>query len=177
MIIVGVDPGSRKTGYGVISVEGNRCTCLDFGAIQTAKGEFAGRLKEIYAGLTSLFARFNPGAVAIEEIFHAVNPHSALMLGQSRGVALLAAAQHGIPIAEYTALQIKKAVVGYGKADKLQVQMMVRRLLNLRDNPEPLDASDALAIALCHAFNRPPTQRSRQHSGCPPSPPPSGSAR
>ncbi len=176
MIIVGIDPGSRNTGYGVISVEGNRCTCLHFGAIHTAKGEFADRLKEIYSGLSDVFARFTPSAVAVEEIFHAVNPHSALMLGQSRGVVLLVAAQHGLPIAEYTALQIKKAVVGYGKADKLQVQMMVRRLLNLKDKPEPLDASDALAIALCHAFNRPPSQRSRRPSGYPPSPVPSGNA-
>jgi len=176
MIIVGIDPGSRKTGYGVISLEGNRCTCLDFGAIQTAKGEFADRLKEIYAGLSNVLARFAPSAVAVEEIFHAVNPRSALMLGQSRGVVLLVAAQYSIPIAEYTALQIKKAVVGYGKADKTQVQMMVRRLLNLKANPEPLDASDALAIAICHAFNKPLAPRTPRPSGCRPSPGPSGSA-
>lgn len=162
VVVIGVDPGSRRTGYGVISVEGNRCHCLDYGAIATGNRCFPERLKLIHARLEELFARFSPSAVAVEEIFHAVNVRSALTLGQTRGVVLLVVAQAGIPLAEYTALQVKKAVVGYGKAEKTQVQMMVGRLLNLKGKPEPLDASDALAIALCHAFNKVRYQRSPQ---------------
>jgi crossover junction endodeoxyribonuclease RuvC len=154
MVIVGIDPGSRKTGYGVISVEGNRFRCVDYGVIATGERSFPDKLKLIHAGLGALMARHLPEAVAVEEIFHAANARSALMLGQARGIVLLAVAEAGVPLAEYTALQIKKSVVGYGKADKTQVQMMVRRLLNLKADPEPLDASDALAIALCHGFNR-----------------------
>jgi crossover junction endodeoxyribonuclease RuvC len=154
MVIMGVDPGSRKTGYGIVSFEGNRCQCLEYGAIQPADLPFNERLRLIHAGLEKLLARFTPDVVVVEEVFHASNPKSALILGHTRGVVLLAAAQAGSSLAEYTALQIKKSVVGYGKADKSQVQMMVKRLLNLKDLPKPLDASDALAMALCHAFNK-----------------------
>lgn len=165
MVIVGIDPGSRKTGYGVISVQGNHFSCLEYGVIETGDNLFPEKLRLIHSGLDALFARHSPGAVVVEEIFHAANARSALILGQARGVVLLAAAQAGIPLAEYTALQIKKSVVGYGKADKCQVQMMVRRLLNLKETPSPLDASDALAIALCHGFNRSRYPRSQPRAG------------
>jgi crossover junction endodeoxyribonuclease RuvC len=154
MIIMGIDPGSRKTGYGIISFQGNRCQCLQYGAIQTEDLSFSERLRQIHAELQKLLMTFQPEVVVVEEIFHASNARSALMLGHTRGVVLLVAAQAGVSLAEYTALQIKKSVVGYGKADKSQVQMMVRRLLNLKELPKPLDASDALAMALCHAFNK-----------------------
>ena len=154
MIIVGIDPGSRKTGYGVISVQGNHFSCVDYGVIATGNELLPERLRLIHSGLDALLAQHSPAAVVVEEIFHHANARSALVLGEARGVVLLAAAEAGIPLAEYSALQIKKSVVGYGKADKRQVQMMVRRLLNLKEDPKPLDASDALAIALCHGFNK-----------------------
>ncbi|HXK61349.1 MAG TPA: crossover junction endodeoxyribonuclease RuvC [Acidobacteriota bacterium] len=154
MIIIGIDPGSRKTGYGVISLEGNHCRCLEYGAIRPPNVAFPERLRLIHAELTDLLARHTPAAVVVEEIFHHANVQSALLLGQTRGIVILAAAQAGVPLAEYSALQIKKSVVGYGKADKTQVQLMVTKLLNLKNKPKPLDASDALAMALCHAFNK-----------------------
>jgi len=165
MVIVGIDPGSRKTGYGIISVQGNHFTCLGYGVIATGDESLPERLRLIHSGLDALFARHTPAAVVVEEIFHHANVRSALVLGEARGVVLLAAAEAGIPLAEYTALQIKKSVVGYGKADKKQVQMMVRRLLNLKEDPQPLDASDALAIALCHGFNKSRYLRTQPRAG------------
>ena len=166
MLIFGIDPGSRSTGYGIIRALGSRYHCLDYGAIrpgnQTPK-DFSSRLSCIYSRLHSLIETHQPDAVAVEEVFHAVNTRTALILGQVRGVALLAAAQHRIPIFEYSPLKVKKSVVGYGRAEKHQVQMMVKRLLNMEIEPEPDDAADALAVALCHAFNRPPAPRSPQH--------------
>lgn len=157
-IIAGIDPGSRFTGFGVISVDGNRLTCIDYGCIAGApKLEstlFADRLTRIYSGLRRLLETHSPQEIALEDVFHAVNARTALKLGQARGVALLAAAQTGAPLFEYSPLEVKKAVVGYGRAQKTQVQLMVRRLLNMSTPPQPLDAADALAIALCHAFNR-----------------------
>jgi crossover junction endodeoxyribonuclease RuvC len=164
MLIFGIDPGSRITGYGVIKVQGNRYQCVDYGAIRakTRNTDFPKRLCSIYSRLSSLMEDHQPEAVAIEEVFHAVNTKTALILGQVRGVALLSAAQHGIPIFEYSPLKVKKSVVGYGRAEKHQIQMMVKRLLNMEVEPEPDDAADALAIALCHAFNKPPVQHSPQ---------------
>ncbi len=169
MIIVGIDPGSRVTGYGIIELQGSRCRCLEYGAISTSGGDdsFAGRLLKIHSELSVLLGRHTPGAIAIEGVFHAANARSALKLGQARGVALLAAAQSGAPLFEYSALEVKKAVVGYGRADKSQIQMMVRRLLSLQEEPQPNDAADALAIALCHAFgsrgvSRSPSRHSRR---------------
>ncbi len=163
MIIVGIDPGSRFTGYGVISLEGSRLQCIDYGCIVGApKAEsslFADRLTRIYSGLAGLLEKHSPQEIALEDVFHAANARTALKLGQARGVALLAAAQTGAPLFEYSPLEIKKAVVGYGRAQKTQVQMMVKRLLNMAKAPQPLDAADALAIALCHAFNRSPVRR------------------
>lgn len=156
MVILGVDPGSRVTGYGLINVEGNHVSCIEFGGISgTIKGHsnlFQDRLNRIHSQLCDVLKRHAPAVVAVEDIFHSVNAKSALKLGQARGVVLLVAGQFDIPLVEYTPLEVKKAVVGYGRASKEQIQMMVRTLLNLREEPQPYDAADALAIALCHAF-------------------------
>lgn len=157
MIIMGVDPGSRITGYGFISSEGNRIHCLGFGAISVAAAgnlpNIPERLQRIHEELSELICRFSPEVVVVEGLFYAANVKSALTLGHVRGVILLAAAQNGLPVVEFSPLEIKKAVVGYGRADKEQVQIMVQRLLSLSREPEPLDASDALAVAICQAFN------------------------
>ena len=156
MIILGVDPGSRVTGYGLIKVEGNHLCCIEYGGVSgTVRGQsnlFPDRLRRIHTELHEVLKRHTPAVMAVEDIFHAVNARSALKLGQTRGVILLAAGQFEIPLAEYTPLEVKKAVVGYGRASKEQIQMMVRTLLNLREEPQPHDAADALAVALCHAF-------------------------
>jgi crossover junction endodeoxyribonuclease RuvC len=157
MIIMGVDPGSRVTGYGVISVEGNRFRCLDYGAIKvTLKGTLPAipeRLNQIHSSLSTLIEKFKPEIVVVEGLFYAANVKSALTLGHARGVVLLAAAQKDLPVAEYSPLEVKKAVTGYGRAGKTQIQTMVQTLLNLKSEPEPHDAADALALALCQAFN------------------------
>ncbi len=151
MIILGIDPGSRITGYGVIRKEGNRLIPLDHGGIRTdAAADFPGRLGKIFNGITEIIRRHAPDAVAVENIFFSNNAQSALKLGQARGAALVACIVLGIPLAEYSALQVKQAVVGHGKAAKEQVQQMVKILLNLAA-PAQADASDALAVAICHA--------------------------
>ncbi|MGH9340502.1 MAG: crossover junction endodeoxyribonuclease RuvC [Acidobacteriota bacterium] len=157
MIVVGVDPGSRVTGYGLVAVQGNRRQCVDYGSITGASGQentFPERLNRIHSSLCGIFQRYSPDVVAVEDVFYAVNVKSALRLGHARGVVLLAAAQFGIPLVEYSPLEVKKAVVGYGRAEKGQIQLMVKRLLNLKESPEPHDAADALAVALCHAFRQ-----------------------
>lgn len=166
MKVFGVDPGSRVTGFGVIESSGTRLACLDYGKIEGLKGggssDFAQRLVRIYRGLKERIAQHQPEVVAVEKVFHAVNVQTALKLGHARGVILLAAAEAGVPILEYSPLEIKKSVVGYGRAEKTQVQMMVKTLLNLRRVPQPHDAADALAVAICHSFNGAPRRRSRQ---------------
>lgn len=164
MIIAGIDPGSRVTGYGFLEVQGNRYRCVDFGAIRagTSKQPLSYRLTKIYSELTTLMGSHHPSAVAVEGVFYATNAQSALKLGQARGVALLAAAQCGAQIVEYSPLEVKKAVAGYGRADKIQIQTMVGMLLNMVDPPRPNDAADALAVALCHAFRKPPAQHIQQ---------------
>jgi crossover junction endodeoxyribonuclease RuvC len=150
--VLGVDCGSEYTGYGVVELcAGGRLNCLACGAIKLSPREaLARRLSRIYEGLGALILEHQPDEVAIEDIFYALNVKSALRLGQVRGVAMLAAASAGLVVAEYSPLTIKSSVVGYGRAEKQQVQHMVTRLLNLAEVPEPLDASDALAIAICH---------------------------
>ncbi len=152
----GIDPGSRITGFGVIDVEGNRLQCVDYGAVRgTRRGgenDFPRRLRRIYRELSLSLCKHRPDAVVVEEVFHAVNSRTALLLGQARGVALLAAAESGAEIFEYSPLEVKKSVVGYGRADKQQVQMMVSVLLHLDRKPKPHDAADALATAICHAL-------------------------
>lgn len=153
MKILGIDPGSKATGYGFIEQQGNRLIHLDNGAIFTrSQDALAVRLQKIYQELSRLIAHFSPDAVAVEQVFMAKNPASALKLGHARGVALLAGINAELPVAEYSALQVKSAVVGYGRAGKNQVQQMTRTLLNLPEIAQE-DAADALAVAICHAHS------------------------
>jgi crossover junction endodeoxyribonuclease RuvC len=153
MRVLGIDPGSRITGYGIIDKEGNRLIHVDNGAIFTdSHKDFPLRLQRIYRGLTEVIERFRPDAVAVENIFFATNVQSALKLGQARGAAIVAGVNAGLPVFEYTALQVKQAVVGHGRADKQQVQKMLKVLLNLPEVAQE-DASDALATAVCHAHS------------------------
>ncbi len=152
MRILGIDPGSETTGYGLIESDGSRHASVIFGAIRTsARQAFHERLLQIYSRLMEVFSCEEIHAVAIEGVFHAANVQSALKLGHARGIALLAAAQQGLPVFEYSPLEIKSAIVGYGRAEKSQVQMMVRHLLGLPATPTPDDAADALAVAICHS--------------------------
>ncbi len=150
MRIIGIDPGSRICGYGIVDEDAGSCTHVDCGGIIPKKSAPLGqRLDYIYMKLKEIIAEYRPDAAAVETVFFAANVKSAIVLGQSRGVALLALAHAGLPIHEYSPTQIKKAVVGFGRADKNQVAAMAQSLLGL---PEPAmaDASDALACALCH---------------------------
>jgi crossover junction endodeoxyribonuclease RuvC len=152
MRVLGIDCGSEYTGYGVVEQRQNReLLCCISGAIRLKPREaMAAKLQQIFTGLTAIIAEHKPDLVAIEDVFYALNVKSALKLGQVRGVAMLAASSCGLEVAEYSPLSIKSAVVGYGRAEKQQVQQMVMRLLKLSVAPEPSDASDALAIAICH---------------------------
>jgi len=150
VIILGIDPGLRITGFGVIEKTGNQLRYVTSGCVKSGTGELTARLKVILDGLAEVIAAHRPEEAAIEKVFVNVNPQSTLALGQARGTAICAAVIAGLPVAEYTALQVKQSVVGKGHAQKEQVQHMVRRLLALPGNPSP-DAADALACAICHA--------------------------
>ncbi len=151
MKVFGIDPGSSRTGYGCVQSDGSRHRLIVCGAIANpASRSFPEKLKIIHVELGMLIARHRPDVVAIENLFHAVNARSALKLGHARGVAMLAAVEAGVPIVEYTPAEVKQSVVGYGRAEKGQVQSMVQLLLGLTEPPTPFDASDALAIAVCH---------------------------
>jgi len=155
MRVFGIDCGTEITGFGVVDLEEtareSRLVSKAMGAIRQLKtASTAARLDQVFRELTAELERWQPDAVAIEEVFYSVNAKSALKLGQVRGVALLAAVRQGIPVAEYAPLKIKSSVVGYGLAKKEQVQFMVARLLHLDEIPQPADAADALAIAICH---------------------------
>ncbi|HET7104813.1 MAG TPA: crossover junction endodeoxyribonuclease RuvC [Terracidiphilus sp.] len=155
MRVFGIDCGTEITGFGVVESDDSgpepRLICKAVGAIRLAKARpLPNRLAEVYSQLTAELDRWQPDIVAVEEVFYSVNAKSALKLGQVRGVALLAAASQGVPLAEYAPLRIKSSVVGYGLAKKEQVQFMVARLLHLDELPQPADAADALAIAICH---------------------------
>ena len=152
-IILGIDPGSRVTGFGVIEVNGSRQTYIACGCVRPREAELPGRLGEIFRGVDELIARYRPEELAIEQVFMARNAASALKLGHARGAAIVAASARGLLVFEYSARQIKQAVVGTGAAQKVQVQQMVRRLLTLDEAPQA-DAADALAAALCHAQSR-----------------------
>jgi crossover junction endodeoxyribonuclease RuvC len=153
MRILGIDPGSKATGYGFIEQQGNRLIHIDNGSIFTSSQDpLALRLQKIYQNLCALIERYRPDAVAIEQVFMARNPASALKLGHARGVALLAGINAGLPVSEYSALQVKSSVVGYGRAGKNQVQQMTKTLLNLPEVAQE-DAADALAVAICHAHS------------------------
>jgi len=151
VIILGIDPGTASTGYGLVREQDNELALVGYGVITTAAGQALPlRLQAIYEGLTGLVRRFQPNAAAIEELFFSRNARTALAVGHARGVALLALADAGLPIAEYKPMQVKQAIAGYGGADKQQVQEMVRLLLDLDRVPQPDDAADAIAIAICH---------------------------
>jgi crossover junction endodeoxyribonuclease RuvC len=149
-VIIGIDPGSRRTGYGVIRLEGNRHIYLASGHLDVASLTACDRLRQIYVGVQEIMQSYQPHEAAIEQVFMHENPNSALKLGQARGAAIVALS---IPVAEYSARQVKKSVVGHGAAKKEQVQFMVQRLLNLK-SPLQADEADALAVALCHAHAR-----------------------
>ena len=152
MRIFGIDPGSVRTGYGCVQTEGSRHRLIAFGTISAPAGAtFPQKLQVIHRELVSLLAEHRPDCVAIEDLFHAKNVRSALKLGHARGVALLAAMSAGVPITEYSPSEIKQAVVGYGRAEKRQMQHMVQMLLGLAEAPSPHDAADALAVAICHS--------------------------
>ncbi len=148
-IILGIDPGSRTTGYGIIEVNNQKMTYLDSGCVKTPDGALGLRLLEIFNGVCQLMETYQPSEVAIEKIFMHENASSALKLGHARGVAMVACASHRVSIHEYTPRQVKQSVVGYGAAQKEQVKHMVMRLL-LLSKPPQTDAADALAIAICH---------------------------
>lgn len=152
MRVLGIDCGTQYTGYGVVDLlAGDRLKCIDCGAIRLSSHDpMPARLSHIFQRLQQLISEHRPDRVAIEDVFYAANVKSAFKLGQVRGVAMLAAANAGLEVAEYAPLAIKSAVVGYGRAEKHQVQQMVARLLNLSAIPEPADVADALAIAICH---------------------------
>jgi len=153
MRILGIDPGSRITGYGIIVKQGNRLIHVDNGAVFTdSEKDFPLRLQKIYRELTAVIERYRPEVVAVENIFFAKNVQSALKLGQARGAAIVAGVNAGLPVYEYSALQVKQAVVGHGKSAKVQVQQMLKILLNLPEVAQE-DASDALAVAVCHAHS------------------------
>ncbi len=164
MRVFGIDCGTEVTGFGVVeSNDSGRVAhleCKTLGAIRLSKSKaLPQRLAQVYAELCEQLARWQPEVVAIEEVFYSVNAKSALKLGQVRGVALLAAATQQVPVAEYAPLKIKSSVVGYGLADKQQVQFMVARLLGMAEVPEPADAADALAVAICHLHTAQTIQR------------------
>lgn len=153
MRVLGIDPGSRCTGWGVVDADGWEVAYVAAGAIRlgSQRAELPARLATLAESLRAVLAAHAPECVAVEQVFSAKNARSALVLGHARGVALLVAAEAGLPLHEYTPMQVKSAVAGWGRADKLQVQQAVATQLALRRLPEPLDASDALAIATCHA--------------------------
>jgi crossover junction endodeoxyribonuclease RuvC len=155
--IFGIDPGSQRTGYGCVETDGRRHRLVACGAIVALAGDtFPRRLAHIHRELTVQLAACRPDCVAIENLFHAKNASSALKLGHARGVAMLAAIEAGCDIVEYTPAEVKRAVVGYGRAEKQQVQQMVTLLLGLTTPPKPFDVSDALAVAICHLHSKPP---------------------
>ena len=156
MIILGIDPGYAIVGWGVLEYSGNSFKTLGYGSIQTpAHTDAVSRLLEIYRGMKAVIEKYKPAQMAVEELFFNTNSKTAIMVAQARGVILLSARLMGVEVFEYTPLQVKQAVVGYGRAEKKQVIDMVTSILNLKAPPKPDDTADALAIAVCHA-----------HSGC-----------
>ncbi|HET7559661.1 MAG TPA: crossover junction endodeoxyribonuclease RuvC [Limnochordia bacterium] len=153
MLVLGIDPGTATTGYGLLAFEHGRMRPIEFGTVRTSPRRSAeARLLLLYDGITAIIADHHPDAFAVERLFFKKNVTNALAVGQARGVALLAAAQCGLPVGEYTPAEVKQAVTGYGSADKRQVAYMVQRLLALADAPRPDDTADALAVAICHAL-------------------------
>ena len=160
MRVLGIDCGSERTGYGVIESDGQTHRMIALGVIRTSpKWPFERRLKEIAGGLRGLLREFAPESAAVEEVFHSANAKTALKLAHVRGVALLSIAEAGVELAEYSPLEVKMSVVGYGRAEKSQVQLMVRSLLQLPEAVASEDAADALAIAICHATHEATSRR------------------
>lgn len=152
MIILGIDPGYAIVGYGVVDYKSNHFSVLSYGAVTTAAGmPFNERLERIYDGITEVIEKYKPVSIAIEKLFYNSNAKTVIDVSQARGVLILAAQKKGLTISEYTPLQVKQSVVGYGRAEKKQVQEMTKILLNLEKIPKPDDAADALAMAICHA--------------------------
>lgn len=152
-LILGIDPGSSITGFGIINVVGSKHSYVTSGSIRTTKNGLGRQLRDIFSGISELVDNYHPDEVAIEQVFMHANVNSALKLGQARGAAIVAVAHENITIAEYSARQVKQAVVGYGNAEKSQVQHMVKLLLKLTHAPQA-DEADALAVAICHANSR-----------------------
>ena len=153
MIVLGIDPGLRKTGFGVLSVSNDKPKLIDYGIIEPNKDEkISKRLFTIYNDINQLVEMFCPNIFSIEDIFYGRNVKSALLLGQARGIAMLCAAKHDIPVFEYSAKKVKQAITGNGNADKTQLQYMIKQIFKLKQVPTPLDASDAIGIALCYIY-------------------------
>ncbi|MEE0775589.1 MAG: crossover junction endodeoxyribonuclease RuvC [Bacillota bacterium] len=151
MVILGIDPGTAICGYGVVTKENYRFRLVDYGAVNTPPTmALEERLVRIYDGISLLIDKYHPDEMAVEELFFNNNAKTAISVGQARGVILLAGAHKHIPLYEYTPLQVKQGIVGYGRADKKQIQYMVKTMLNMSEIPKPDDAADALAIAICH---------------------------
>lgn len=166
MRTIGIDPGTATMGWGLVDEQGGRLSLVAYGALTTPAGaEPARRLQTLYDGLCTLLREHRPAAAAVEELFFGKNVNTALSVGQARGIVLLALVQAGVPIFEYKPLVVKQAVVGYGGADKRQMQEMVRMTLSLPSIPRPDDAADALAIAICHAYSAPMLRRISERSG------------
>lgn len=156
MIVLGIDPGYAITGFGIVELKAGRLRIIDYGVVSTHSSmAFPSRLLSIAEALDELIATHKPDAVAVEELFFSRNTTTAIGTAQARGVAVLAGAKAGLPVYEYTPMQVKVAVTGFGCSDKAQIQQMVRVLLNLREIPKPDDAADALAVAICHAHSGP----------------------
>jgi crossover junction endodeoxyribonuclease RuvC len=153
MRILGIDPGSRITGYGIISVERGKAQHIANGCIRTPHGDLAERLRVIFEGVAAIIDEYRPGEMAIEKVFVNRNIDSALKLGQARGAAIVAGAHHGLKVFEFTPAEVKKAIVGGGRAEKTQIQHMIKVLLNMEERAQA-DAADALALALCHGHSR-----------------------
>jgi crossover junction endodeoxyribonuclease RuvC len=154
MIILGIDPGSAVTGFGIIETNANKLRMLDFGVIRTNRNHtLPSKLKTIYDGVAEVIETYKPDQMAVEDIFYSENVKTALVIGHARGVAILAAINRQIPVSEYSPREVKQSVVGNGAADKSQVGYMVKKILSLKGIPKPDDASDALGVAICH-FNR-----------------------
>ncbi len=152
MVILGVDPGLAIVGWGVLQYSANRFKPVAYGSIQTKAGlPVEDRLAQIYARFSEIIEKYKPDAIAVEELFWNTNVTTGIVVAEARGVILLCAKQHGVPIFEYTPMQVKQAVVGYGKAEKKQVISMVTLMLGLKEPPKPDDTADAIAIAICHA--------------------------
>ena len=153
MIVLGIDPGLTKTGFGLLSISNDTPKIIDYGIIEPNKNDsLSKRLYSIYTDMNQLIEMFNPTIVSIEDIFYGRNVKSALLLGQARGVAMLCAAKYDIPVFEYSAKKVKQAITGNGNADKTQLQYMIKQIFKLKQLPTPLDASDAIGIALCYIY-------------------------